>query len=56
MSDERFQCEARYQASLSIAKAMLRNGLISQEEFDKIDDFLLEKYCPPIGTLFAHGR
>ena len=56
MSDERFQCEARYQVSISIAKAMLRRGLISREEFDKIDGFLLEKYCPPIGSLFSHGR
>lgn len=56
MSDESFLREARYQASLSIAKAMLRQGLISREEFGKIDDFLLEKYRPPLGTLFAHGR
>lgn len=56
MSDERFQCETRYQAALSIAKAILRRCLISREEFDKIDGFLLEKYCPPIGSLLAHGR
>ena len=56
MSDESFLREARYQASLSIAKVMLRRGLISREEFGKIDNFLLEKYRPPLGTLFAHGR
>ena len=56
MSDEGFLREARYQASLSIAKVMLRRGLISREEFGKIDGFLLEKYHPPLGTLFVHGR
>ncbi len=56
MSDERFQDEARYQASLSVVKTMLRKGLISKEEFDIIDNFLLEKYDPPLGTLFAHRR
>lgn len=56
MSDEGFLREARYQASLSIAKAMLHQGLISREEFGEIDDFLLKKYRPLLGTLFAHGR
>lgn len=56
MSDEHFQREARYQASLSIAKAMLRQGLISRYEFEKIEGFLLDKYRPVLGSLFAHGR
>ena len=56
MTDERFQDEAQYQASLSVARTMLRKGLISKEEFDMVDDFLLEKYNPPLGALFAHRR
>lgn len=56
MSDEHFQREARYQASLSIAKALLRQGLISQDEYKTVDAFLLDKYRPVLGSLFAHGR
>lgn len=56
MSVERFQNEVRYQISLSVAKSMLREGIISREEFGKVETFLLDKYTPPLGTLFSHGR
>ena len=53
MNDECFKDEMQYQASLSIAKAMLRKGLISEEEFDEITEFLLKKYAPLLGALFV---
>ena len=56
MESEQFQCEKLYQGSLSIAKAMLKNGLISCEEYAKVEDYLLKKYRPTFGTLFAHDR
>ena len=53
MNDECFKDEIQYQASLSIAKAMLLKGLISEEEFDEITEFLLKKYAPLLGALFV---
>lgn len=53
MSDERFRDEIRYQVSLFVAKAMLRKGLILEEEFDEIAEFLLKKYAPLLGALFV---
>ena len=52
MNDECFKDEMQYQTSLSIAKTMLRKGLISEEEFDEITEFLLKKYAPLLGALF----
>lgn len=56
MENEKFQNEKLYQGSLSIAKTMLKKGLISQAEYAKVEDYLLKKYRPLLGTLFAHGR
>lgn len=51
MSKER--SEMLYQMSLSIAKNMLKQGVISDEEFAKIDALLIEKYNPFIGKLLS---
>lgn len=34
-------------------KAMLKKGIISEEEFTKIDTMLLEKYKPTLSTLLS---
>ena len=44
MSEQEFRTELHYRMSLSVAKAMRREGLISDAELLKIDAFLLEKY------------
>lgn len=54
MTDDQFRAEKQYQSSLSIAKSMLEKSIITPEEFAFIDEFLLEKYKPLIGTLFSH--
>ena len=56
MGSEQFQNEKLYQGSLSIAKSLLKNGLISPMEYAKVEDYLLKKYRPVLGSLFAHGR
>ncbi len=56
MGSEQFQNEKLYQGSLSIAKSLLKNGLISHEEYTKVEEYLLKKYRPIFGALFAHGR
>lgn len=55
MSREQFKAERLYLVSCSVAKSMLREGIISEEEYKEIDTILLEKYRPVLGTLLA-GR
>jgi hypothetical protein len=51
MSKEYFERERLYQATLSIARAMLRGGLITEDELTIIDTKMREKYRPLLGTL-----
>ena len=53
MSELEFQREKLYRVALSIAKSMLKNALISEEEYRQIDTILLEKYKPTLGTLLS---
>ncbi|MGI6121373.1 MAG: SHOCT domain-containing protein [Saccharofermentanales bacterium] len=53
MTKEQFEREKNYRAALSIAKAMLSQGLISAREYGKIDTILIKKYRPPLGGLRA---
>ena len=53
VSEKEFRAELRYRVSLSVAKSMLKEGVISQEEYQQIDTILLEKYRPTLGTLLA---
>lgn len=51
MTEEQFRREMLYQATLSIAHAMLRNSLISPSDLAKIEAMLKAKYMPLIGGL-----
>lgn len=53
MDKEQFRAERLYLMSLSVAKSMLRQGVISKEEFVEIDTILLKKYRPTLGTLLS---
>lgn len=53
MDKEQFRAERLYLMSLSVAKSMLRQGVISKEEFAEIDTILLKKYRPTLGTLLS---
>ena len=55
MTDEQFDREKRYQASMNLFQSMLKKGLITQEQYAIIDTKMLEKYQPLLGTLFATG-
>lgn len=46
MTQQGFEKEIRYQAMLSICRAMLGNGVISMEEFRSAEQLLREKYQP----------
>ena len=53
VSKEEFRAERLYLMSISVAKSMLKKGVISEEEFMQIDTILLEKYRPTLGTLLS---
>jgi len=53
VTEAQFQSEKLYYISLSIAKAMLRKGIISEGVFTVIDTKLLAEYRPISGTLLA---
>lgn len=53
MSKEEFRNEKLYQTTMHLARKMLEEGIISEEEYRQIDAIFLEKYKPVFGTLFS---
>lgn len=53
MSKEEFRNEKLYQTTMYLARKMLEEGVISEEEYRQIDTIFLEKYKPVFGTLFS---
>ena len=51
MTQEQFKGESNYRLSMSIAKTMLEEGLLTKQEYDKIDTIMLRKYRPILGSL-----
>lgn len=50
---DNFRNEKLYQATMSMARKMLSEGLVSEEEYRQIDTIFLEKYRPVFGALFS---
>ncbi len=55
MDDSLFARELDYQASISIAEGLLRQGLLTDGEFHNARVLLLAKYRPLIGELVAEA-
>ena len=53
MTKEAFQREKMYQATMGMVRRMLSEGLISLEEYAKVEQIFLEKYKPLIGSVYA---
>lgn len=51
MNKEQFERERLYQVTLTLARTMLRRGLITEDELAIIDTKMREKYKPLLGTL-----
>lgn len=51
MTHDQFQREKNYRMSISIAKSMLSNGVITEQDYRKIDRLLIIRYKPVIGAL-----
>ena len=52
VTSEQFESEKEYQSRMSIIRAMLNLGLITKNEYDKIDTKFLKKYSPIFGGLY----
>ncbi|ODA42694.1 hypothetical protein DSBG_0568 [Desulfosporosinus sp. BG] len=52
MTTEQFDREKVYRVTLAIAKTMLKKGLITEQEYKKIDGMMLEKYRPLLGVVW----
>lgn len=53
MTKEEFHNEKMYQATMGMVRRMRSEGLISQEEYERVERIFLEKYKPLIGTVYA---
>jgi len=53
MTPEQFEREKSYQAAISIARAMLRQGIIEADDFNKIERFFRLKFCPSINVFMG---
>lgn len=53
MTDEQFRSEKLYQTTMHVFRKMLREGLISEEEYREIDTIFTRKYRPVFGTLLV---
>ena len=52
MRKEQYRADMLYQVSLSVAKTMREQGLITADEYVEIDTMLLAKYQPYLGVFY----
>lgn len=53
MTNEQMEKENLYQATMSIAKNLLKQGIISEEEYCQIDTKFKGQYAVSFSTLFT---
>ncbi|WP_314826564.1 SHOCT domain-containing protein [Selenomonas noxia] len=53
MTKEEFHNEKMYQATMAMVRRMHSEGLISLEEYERVEQIFLKKYKPLIGTVYA---
>lgn len=53
MSNQEFDRERMYWISRSIVKSMREKGVVTVEEYGRMDRILLERYRPILGMLLA---
>lgn len=53
MENSRFRDELLFQTSVNMAKTMLDNETITEQEYKEIRRIFLEKYNPALGTLLS---
>jgi len=50
MTPEQFEREKKYQAALAVARAMLKQGIIDEDDYTKTEEVLRAEFCPFIGS------
>lgn len=53
MTEKQYGDELQYQTTMHVMRRMLREGLISREEYGEIDTIFTQKYRPVFGTLLV---
>lgn len=53
MTEKQFRNEKLYLVTMKMAKALLKKGTMSADEYKQIDMIFLEKYKPSMGVLFS---
>lgn len=56
MTSEQMQNEVIYQGTMLVAKHLLNQGIISDDEYEKIDTMFRQKYAISLSTLFTDIR
>ncbi len=51
MTNELYERERRYRVAISVAVVMLKQGLLTEDEYRIINDRVIEKYRPFFGGL-----
>ena len=51
MTNEQFERERRYRVAISVAVGMLKQGLLTEDEYRIINEMMIEKYRPFFGGL-----
>lgn len=51
MTNEQFEHERRYRVAISVAAMMMKQGLLTEDEYHMIDKRMIEKYRPFFGGL-----
>lgn len=50
---ERFQNEKAYQMTMSVVRSMLIHGIITRDDYNRINEMMTEKYSPILGLTGA---
>ena len=53
MTNDQFERERRHRVAISVAAGMLKQGLISEDEYGIINETMIEKYKPLFGGLIC---
>jgi hypothetical protein len=53
MTNRAFKREMNYQITMSFVRVLKNSGIISDDEYNKIDTIMLNKHRPVIGTLLS---
>lgn len=50
-----FNSEMNYQVTMSCVRQLRKNGIVTEDEYRKIDKIMLKRYSPIFGTLLSEN-